>query len=80
MGKYTVDLSAAAEARLQLLAEGSNAATGRADDLAGYISYHLREFALRQELAEQAQSLREQAHATGEAAVWAAKERAIETL
>jgi len=80
MGKHAVDLGAAAEARLQLLAEASNAATGRADDLDAFLGYHLREFALRRELAEEAQSLREQAHAAGEAAVRAARERAIEGL
>jgi hypothetical protein len=80
MGRYTVELGASVEARLQLIMEASNAATGRADDLSSWLPYHLKVVALGRELAETAEGLRAQAHADGEAAVRAARERVIDEL
>ena len=82
MPQFTINLSANALARLQVIVERNNADTGRSLSVRDWIALHLKEMAIAEELARSAENLRQQAerdaNAAFDAALRAEKDRLLE--
>ncbi len=77
MASFTIDLTDAAVARLQALVSRYNADNGAALSVQDWITLHLRELAVQDELLSQVQSIQRQKEQEALAGIAAAKEELL---
>lgn len=80
MPQLTIDISDAAQARLDLVVSDYNVANGTDLDLAAYLDLHLRELAVQRELAAKVEQLKRQTEDDLHAAIEAEKQRLLSSV
>jgi hypothetical protein len=80
MPRFTVELSESAVTRLQVVVEVYNQNNGLSLTVQDWITLHLRELAVQDQLAASERTLRQQAEQTHAAAVAAERQRLLESV